>query len=125
MTASLPILLGRRDGGSGKPAGGGAPQVAPPDMKPYTRGGAGVGGAPCGRPGRTSLGKVSDMPNDALPHLRVDRPRAEIAVLTLDNPDQRNTMSEQMTASWVTAIDRLAGDREVRVVVVTGEGSAF
>ena len=58
-------------------------------------------------------------------HLRLDRPAPGVAVLTLDNPGQRNAMSEQMTASWVTAIDELAGDRSVRVVVVTGEGSAF
>ena len=58
-------------------------------------------------------------------HLRLDRPAPGVAVLTLDNPDQRNAMSEPMTASWVAAIDELAGDRSVRVVVVTGEGSAF
>jgi enoyl-CoA hydratase len=34
-------------------------------------------------------------------------------------------MSDQMTASWVRAIDELATDRSVRVVVVTGAGSAF
>jgi enoyl-CoA hydratase/carnithine racemase len=58
-------------------------------------------------------------------HLRLDRPSDGVAVLTLDNPDQRNAMSEQMTASWVAAIGELEADRSVRVVVVTGEGSAF
>jgi enoyl-CoA hydratase/carnithine racemase len=65
---------------------------------------------------------------DTLPspgHLRLERPSDGVAVLTLDNPDQRNAMSDQMTSSWVAAIDELAGDRSVRVVVVTGEGSAF
>ncbi|MGH3335188.1 MAG: enoyl-CoA hydratase/isomerase family protein, partial [Nocardioides sp.] len=47
------------------------------------------------------------------------------AVLTLDNPDQRNAMSEEMTSSWVAAIDELDADRSVRVVVVTGRGPAF
>jgi enoyl-CoA hydratase/carnithine racemase len=60
-----------------------------------------------------------------LTHLRLERPSDGVAVLTLDNPDQRNAMSDQMTSSWVAAIDELAGDRSVRVVVVTGEGSAF
>src|SRR6476469_8511697 len=60
-----------------------------------------------------------------LAHLRLERPEDGIAVLTLDNPDQRNAMSDQMTSSWVEAIDELAADRSVRVVVVTGEGSAF
>ncbi len=43
----------------------------------------------------------------------------------LDNPDQRNAMSEEMTAAWAAAVDELAADRSVRAVVVTGEGSAF
>jgi enoyl-CoA hydratase len=58
-------------------------------------------------------------------HLRLDRPTHGVAVLTLDNPDQRNAMSEAMTAAWVAAVDELAADRSLRVVVVTGEGSAF
>lgn len=61
----------------------------------------------------------------ALSHLRLDRPAAGVAVLTLDNPDQRNAMSEEMTTSWGLAIDELAAEPDLRVVVVTGEGSAF
>jgi len=45
--------------------------------------------------------------------------------VVLDNPGQRNAMSDEMTASWVRAIEELAADSSVRVVVVTGEGSAF
>jgi len=60
-----------------------------------------------------------------LRHLRLERPSEGVAVLTLDNPDMRNAMSEEMTDSWVRAVDELAADRSVRVVVVTGEGSAF
>jgi enoyl-CoA hydratase len=58
-------------------------------------------------------------------HLRVDRTEDGVVVLTLDNPAQRNAMSDEMTASWVAAIDELAGDASVRAVVVTGEGTAF
>ena len=58
-------------------------------------------------------------------HLRLERPSEGVALLTLDNPDQRNAMSDAMTASWSAAIEELAEDRSVRVVVVTGEGSAF
>ena len=46
-----------------------------------------------------------------LTHLRLERPADGVAVLTLDNPDQRNAMSDEMTASWVAAIDELAADR--------------
>ncbi len=58
-------------------------------------------------------------------HLRLERPSVGVVRLVLDNPSQRNAMSDPMTASWVTAIDEIAADRSVRVVVVTGEGSAF
>lgn len=58
-------------------------------------------------------------------HLRLERPADGVVRLVLDNPAQRNAMSEEMTASWVAAIDQLAGDPSVRVVVVTGEGTAF
>ena len=58
-------------------------------------------------------------------HLRIDRPSEGVVLLTLANPDQRNAMSDEMTAAWVSAVDELAGDRSVRTVVVTGEGSAF
>jgi len=61
----------------------------------------------------------------ALTHLRLERPRDGVALLTLDNPDQRNAMSDEMTSSWAAAIDELAADRSVRAVVVTGEGTAF
>jgi enoyl-CoA hydratase len=60
-----------------------------------------------------------------LAHLRLERPADGVALLTLDNPDQRNAMSEEMTESWVRAVEALAADRSLRVVVVTGEGAAF
>ena len=58
-------------------------------------------------------------------HLRLDRTPDGVALLTLDNPDQRNAMSDRMTDSWSAAIDEIAADRSVRAVVVTGAGSAF
>ena len=60
-----------------------------------------------------------------LTHLRLERPSDGVALLTLDNPDMRNAMSDEMTSSWSRAIDELAQDSTVRVVVVTGAGSAF
>jgi enoyl-CoA hydratase/carnithine racemase len=58
-------------------------------------------------------------------HLRVERLRDGVALLTLDNPGQRNAMSAPMTAAWEEAITGIAGDPQVRAVVVTGAGSAF
>jgi len=57
--------------------------------------------------------------------LRIDRPSAGVVLLTLDNPAQRNAMSATMTDAWQDAMRELAVDSEVRVVVVTGAGSAF
>jgi len=62
---------------------------------------------------------------DRLPHLRVSRSAEGVVLLTLDNPDLRNAMSDEMTSSWVAAVDELADDPAVRVVVVTGAGTAF
>lgn len=60
-----------------------------------------------------------------LTHLRLERPADGVAMLVLDQPDLRNAMSDEMTASWVAAVDHLASDPSVRAVVVTGEGKAF
>ncbi|MDT0203937.1 enoyl-CoA hydratase-related protein [Nocardioides sp. AE5] len=68
---------------------------------------------------------TTQLQDHALPFLRLDRPRPGLAVITLDDHPRRNVMSDEMTASWVRAIDELAGDRDVRAVVVTGAGSAF
>ncbi|MDT9593759.1 enoyl-CoA hydratase/isomerase family protein [Nocardioides zeae] len=70
-------------------------------------------------------GPNSDVRVEQLPHLRVERHPDGVVVLVLDNPDQRNAMSPEMTSSWVAAVDALVGDRSVRVVLVRGEGTAF
>lgn len=67
---------------------------------------------------------MAETPRD-LVHLRLERPSEGVVLLTLDNPGMRNAMSEEMTDSWARAVDALADDPTVRVVVVTGEGSAF
>ena len=84
----------------------------------------GVGGG-AWEPGR--VGNLRRMPasDQTYPHLRLERPAQGVAVLVLDNPDQRNMMSDEMTGSWVRAVDQLAEDRELRVVVVRGEGPSF
>jgi enoyl-CoA hydratase len=79
-------------------------------------------------PADTAADALTDALTDAptqLPHLAVSRPRERVVLLTLDNAAARNAMSEEMTASWVSAIDALVGDPSVGAVVVTGAGSAF
>lgn len=68
---------------------------------------------------------VAPDPDHPLTHLRLERPAPGVVRLVLDNPAQRNAMSDAMTASWSQAIEDLRADPTVRVVVVTGEGSAF
>ena len=47
-----------------------------------------------------------------------------VALVTLNLPQMRNAMTTELTSAWVTATDNIAGDRSLRVVVVTGAGSA-
>ncbi|MFG2005968.1 enoyl-CoA hydratase/isomerase family protein [Spirillospora sp. NPDC048911] len=65
---------------------------------------------------------MSDALSDVL--LVENRPGG-VAVLTLNDPDRRNAMSDEMTAAWKDAISRLRADKHLRCVVVTGAGSAF
>ncbi|KAB2343403.1 enoyl-CoA hydratase/isomerase family protein [Actinomadura rudentiformis] len=57
--------------------------------------------------------------------LLVEKRPDGVAVLTLNDPDRRNAMSDEMTAAWKEAIAGLRADRQLRCVVLTGAGSAF
>jgi len=57
--------------------------------------------------------------------LRVERPDDGVVLLTLDLPDRRNAMTEELTSAWAAAVEELRADRSVRCVVVTGAGRAF
>ena len=48
-----------------------------------------------------------------------------VAVLTIDRPDKRNAMTAEMWAALPGLLGTLAGDTEVRVLVVTGAGPSF
>jgi enoyl-CoA hydratase len=48
-----------------------------------------------------------------------------VRLVTLNRPDVRNAMTEEVTRAWDAALDRVAGDRDTRVMVVTGAGSSF
>ncbi len=48
-----------------------------------------------------------------------------IATLTLNRPEARNAMSPEMMTALAEALPRLAADRSVRAVVLTGAGGAF
>lgn len=57
--------------------------------------------------------------------VRTDRLEHGVAVLTLDDPERRNAMTEAMGDALAGAVGALADDATVRVVVVTGAPPAF
>src|SRR5712692_4670388 len=48
-----------------------------------------------------------------------------IATVTLNRPDKRNAMNAALLAALATAFDGLDANRDVRVIVVRGAGTAF
>jgi len=48
-----------------------------------------------------------------------------IAIITLNAPDKRNALTMKMQMSLLSAVDEMSKDDDVRVLVVTGAGSAF
>ncbi len=48
-----------------------------------------------------------------------------IATITLNRPEARNAYSDDMVTQLVGALDRADADADVRVVIITGEGSSF
>ncbi|HEX4752806.1 MAG TPA: enoyl-CoA hydratase-related protein [Solirubrobacterales bacterium] len=57
--------------------------------------------------------------------LRLERTRPGIATLTLSRPDRLNALSWEMVEELGMALAEIGADREVRVVVLTGEGRGF
>jgi enoyl-CoA hydratase/carnithine racemase len=51
--------------------------------------------------------------------------RGQVALLTLNRPEARNCLSEEMIASLQAAIAEIGGSDAVRAIVITGSGSAF
>jgi len=50
---------------------------------------------------------------------------AGVATLTMNRPDQFNSLSEELLAEFQQALDAIAADPAVRVVVIAGAGKAF
>jgi enoyl-CoA hydratase/carnithine racemase len=57
-----------------------------------------------------------------LVQLRID---GGIAALHLNRPDKRNAMNDELRAQFVAALERVAADREIRALVLTGNGKGF
>jgi enoyl-CoA hydratase/carnithine racemase len=48
-----------------------------------------------------------------------------VALVTLDRPEKRNALSLELRERFAAALSELAGDDDVRCLVLTGTGSAF
>jgi enoyl-CoA hydratase/carnithine racemase len=48
-----------------------------------------------------------------------------IATITLNRPDKRNAMSDDMRSELIDALERVAADRSIRALVLTGAGKGF
>lgn len=55
----------------------------------------------------------------------IGRIEGHVAVLSFNRPDRRNALSEGVYAGFAEALPQIAGNPEVRVLMLTGEGGAF
>src|SRR5215470_6974440 len=57
--------------------------------------------------------------------VRVERPAADRAIVTLDDPDKLNVLSAALTLQLKAALERVTADTAVRTIVLTGSGRGF
>ena len=57
--------------------------------------------------------------------VRVDRPKPDVAVITLDRPEQLNAITFELVDDLHAALDAINRDNTCRVVVLTGAGRGF
>lgn len=50
---------------------------------------------------------------------------SRIATLTLNRPDKRNAMSDDMRGDFIHALESVAADKAIRALVLTGAGKGF
>lgn len=48
-----------------------------------------------------------------------------IATIYFNRPDKRNAMSDDMRTQFIVALERVAADRQIRALVLTGNGKGF
>src|SRR3954470_7798640 len=60
-----------------------------------------------------------------MPFVLVDKPRPEIALVTLNRPERMNAMAFDVMIPLREALESVSRDNETRVVVLTGAGHGF
>jgi len=63
--------------------------------------------------------------NDDRATLLLREDRGPVALLTLNRPDARNSLSEELIAAITGAVRDIGGSDAVRAIIITGAGSAF
>ena len=58
-------------------------------------------------------------------YVRVEQPRAGVALVTLDRPERMNAMAFDVMIPLREALEAISRDNDVRAVVLTGAGGAF
>lgn len=48
-----------------------------------------------------------------------------IATITFNRPDKRNAMSDDMRTEFIHALERVAGDKGIKALILTGAGKGF
>jgi enoyl-CoA hydratase/carnithine racemase len=62
------------------------------------------------------------MTNSTLIELKI---AAGIATICLNRPEKRNAMSDDMRTEFIAALERVAADKAIRALVLTGNGKGF
>ncbi len=57
--------------------------------------------------------------------IKVEKPREQVALITLDRPERMNAMAFDVMIPFRDALREMSNDNDVRVVVVTGAGHGF
>jgi enoyl-CoA hydratase/carnithine racemase len=73
----------------------------------------------------TLASRGPDRKEDAMPDILLRADDGPVAMLTLNNPDRLNALSDAMLDALIEALGALAGDRAIRAVVLRAEGRAF
>ncbi|MFI5508040.1 enoyl-CoA hydratase-related protein [Mycobacterium sp. NPDC051804] len=58
------------------------------------------------------------------PHLKFERD-GDVVVLTMNNPQKRNALTPSMIELMAQAWDEIDGNADIRVAILTGEGSSY
>jgi enoyl-CoA hydratase/carnithine racemase len=80
---------------------------------------------PAAKPARSSAPNAEAAHADTSPVLLRETVAGGIAVLTLNRPKSRNTLSEAMLAALASEFSAIAKDRSVRAVVLAAKGPGF